>query len=116
MYLNAKYRANSSAFELGIGGGTSSIWAHGNAYYQTELNNFLDYYYGLGLNVGLGDMNRFLTGSSGIGLGASGVLGLEHTLEDYPFNFSVDVGPSLYVLPTIKLGLAWSVSARYVLH
>jgi hypothetical protein len=89
---------------------------HGNAYYQNELNDILDYYYGFGANVGLGKMNQFETNYSGIGLGASAVIGLEHTLEDFPLNVSIDVGPSLYVLPRLQFGFAWALSVRYVLH
>jgi hypothetical protein len=115
-YLNAKYRINQQAYELGIGGNTSSVWVHGNAYYQNELNDILDYYYGFGANVGLGDMSKFETNYSGLGLGASAVIGLEHTLEDFPLNVSIDVGPSLYVLPRLQFGFAWALSVRYVLH
>jgi hypothetical protein len=115
-YLNAKYRINQQSYELGIGGNTSSVWVHGNAYYQNELNDILDYYYGFGANVGLGDMSKFETNYSGLGLGASAVIGLEHTLEDFPLNVSIDVGPSLYVLPRLQFGFAWALSVRYVLH
>jgi hypothetical protein len=58
-YLNAKYRINQQAYEFGIGGNTGSVWLHGNAYYQNELNDILDCYYGFGANVGLGKMNQF---------------------------------------------------------
>ena len=115
-YLNAKYRINQQAYELGIGGNTRSVWVHGNAYYQNELNDILDFYYGFGANVGLGNMNQFETNYSGLGLGASAVIGLEHTLEDFPLNVSIDVGPSLYVLPRLQFGFAWALSVRYVLH
>ena len=115
-YLNAKYRINQQAYELGIGGNTGSVWVHGNAYYQNELNDILDYYYGFGANVGLGNMSKFETNYSGIGLGASAVIGLEHTLEDFPLNVSIDLGPSLYVLPRLQFGFAWALSVRYVLH
>ena len=115
-YLNAKYIINQQAYELGIGGNTGSVWVHGNAYYQNELNDILDYYYGFGANVGLGDMSKFETNYSGLGLGASAVIGLEHTLEDFPLNVSIDLGPSLYVLPRLQFGFAWALSVRYVLH
>lgn len=115
-YLNAKYRINQQAYELGIGGNTGSVWLHGNAYYQNELNDILDYYYGFGANVGLGKMNQFEANTSGLGLGASAVIGLEHTLEDYPINVSLDLGPALYVLPSLQFGFAWALSVRYVLH
>jgi hypothetical protein len=115
-YLNAKYRINQQAYELGIGGNNSSVWVHGNAYYQNELNDILDYYYGFGANVGLGNMSKFEMNYTGLGLGASAVIGLEHTLEDFPLNVSIDVGPSLYVLPRLQLGFAWALSVRYVLH
>jgi hypothetical protein len=115
-YLNAKYRINQQAYELGIGGNTGSVWLHGNAYYQNELNDILDYYYGFGANVGLGKMNQFDANTSGLGLGASAVIGLEHTLKDYPFNVSLDLGPGLYVLPRLQFGFAWALSVRYVLH
>jgi hypothetical protein len=115
-YLNAKYRINQQAYELGLGGNTGALWVHGNAYYQNELNDILDYYYGFGANLGIGKMNQFETNFSGLGLGASAVIGLEHTLEDYPFNVSLDLGPSLYVLPRLQFGFAWAFSVRYVLH
>jgi hypothetical protein len=115
-YLNAKYRINQQAYEFGIGGNTGSVWLHGNAYYQNELNDILDCYYGFGANVGLGKMNQFEANTSGLGLGASAVIGLEHTFEDYPFNVSLDLGPGLYVLPQFQLGFAWALSVRYVLH
>jgi hypothetical protein len=51
-----------------------------------------------------------------LGLGASAVIGLEHTLKDYPFNVSLDLGPGLYVLPRLQFGFAWALSVRYVLH
>ena len=38
-YLNAKYRIDQQAYEIGIGGNTGSVWLHGNAYYQNELND-----------------------------------------------------------------------------
>jgi hypothetical protein len=115
-YLNAKYRINHQAYELGLGGNIGALWMHGNAYYQNELNDILDYYYGFGANVGLGNMNQFESNLKGLGLGARAVIGLEHTLEDFPINVSIDLGPSLYVLPRLKLGFAWAISARYVLH
>lgn len=99
-----------------VGGNTRSVWVHGNAYYQNELNDILDYYYGFGANVGIGDMNQFETNDSGVGLGASAVPGLEHTLEDFPLKVSLDVGQSLYVLPRLRFGFAWALSVRYVLH
>jgi hypothetical protein len=115
-YINAKYRINQQAYELGLGGNTGSIWAHANAYYQTELTDILDYYYGFGANVGLGKMTIFDPGYSGIGLGASACIGLEHTLEDLPLNVSLDLGPGLYILPRFQVGFAWALSVRYVLH
>jgi hypothetical protein len=115
-YLNAKYRVNQQGYEIGIGGNTGSVWLHGNAYYQNELNDILDYYYGFGANVGLGKMNHFDANTSGLGLGANAVIGLEHTLQDYPFNVSLDLGPGLYVLPRLQFGFAWALSVRYVLH
>jgi hypothetical protein len=116
LYLNAKYRMNQQAYELGLGGNAGAIWVHGNAYYQTELNHFLDYYYGIGANIGLGKMNQFDANTSGLGLGASAVIGLEHKLEDFPLNVSLDLGPGIYVLPRFQLGFAWALSVRYVLH
>lgn len=99
-----------------VGGNTRSVWVHGNAYYQNELNDILDYYYGFGANVGIGDMNQFETNDSGVGLGASAVPGLEHTLEDFPLKVSLDVGQSLYLLPRLRFGFALALSVRYVLH
>lgn len=116
IYLNAKYRINHQAYELGLGGNTGALWIHGNAYYQNELNELLDYYYGFGANLGLGNMSRFESNLNGLGIGASAVVGIEHTLEDFPLNVSLDLGPSLYVLPRLQLGFAWALSVRYVLH
>lgn len=115
-YLNAKYRINQQAYEVGLGGNTGALWIHGNAYYQNELNSILDYYYGFGANLGLGNMNQFDSEFSGLGLGATAVIGLEHTIENFPLNVSLDVGPGLYVLPRLQFGLAWALSVRYVLH
>ena len=115
-YLNAKYRMNQQAYEVGIGGNLGAVWLHGNAYYQTELNDVLDYYYGFGANVGLGKMKQFDANFSGLGLGANAVIGLEHTLEEFPFTVSLDLGPGLYVLPRLQFGFAWALSVRYVLH
>jgi hypothetical protein len=115
-YLNAKYRINQQAYEVGLGGNVGALWVHGNAYYQNELNDFLDFYYGFGANLGIGKMNRFDTDLVGLGLGASTTIGLEHTLEEFPLNVSLDLGPSLYVLPRLQLGFAWALSVRYVLH
>jgi hypothetical protein len=61
-------------------------------------------------------MNQFETNLNGLGIGASAVVGIEHTLEDFPLNVSLDLGPSLYVLPRLQLGFAWALSIRYVLH
>lgn len=116
IYLNAKYRINHQAYELGLGGNKGALWVHGNAYYQNELNEIIDYYYGFGANLGLGTMNWFETNSSGLGIGANAVVGIEHTLVDFPLNVSLDLGPSLYVLPRLQLGFAWALSVRYVLH
>jgi len=115
-YINAKYRMNQQAIELGIGGNFGAIWVHGNAYQQNELNDILDLYYGFGANVGVGQMKQFGTDYSGLGLGVNAVVGLEHTFEDFPFNISLDAGPGLYVLPNLKFGFAAALSVRYVLH
>ncbi len=115
-YINAKYRINQQAYELGLGGNFSSVWAHANAYYQTELNDIFDYYYGFGANVGLGDMEQFGANVGRVGLGASACIGLEHTLEELPLNVSLDLGPGLYILPRLQFGFAWALSVRYVLH
>ena len=115
-YINAKYRMNQQAIELGIGGNFGAIWVHGNAYQQNELNDILDLYYGFGANVGVGQMKQFGTDYSGLGLGVNAVVGLEHTFEDFPFNISLDAGPGLYVLPKLQFGFAAALSARYVLH
>lgn len=115
-YINAKYRINQQAYEFGIGGNFGALWGHVNAYQQNELNDLLDYYYGFGANVGFGDMTMFQKDNIGVGLGASACIGLEHTLEDYPFNVSLDLGPGLYVLPRVQFGFSWALSVRYVIH
>lgn len=115
-YLNAKYRISQQAYEIGLGGNSGALWVHGNAYYQNELNDILDYYYGFGANVGIGKMNQFEANFSGLGLGVNAAIGIEHTLTDFPLNVSLDVGPGLYVLPRFQLGFAWALSVRYVLH
>ncbi|MEY4659534.1 MAG: hypothetical protein RJB36_1300 [Bacteroidota bacterium] len=108
--LNAKRFLNANnAVELSLGGSSNYVWIQGNYEWQEKLNNDFDYYLGLGPGLGMKSANNEFM------LGANGVVGAEYTMKDYPFTFAFETGPYLQLIPNLRLGWNFGLSARYVL-
>jgi hypothetical protein len=116
--LNAKRFLNANnAVELSLGGNANYVWIQGNYEWQEKLNNDFDYYLGLGPGLGLVSGNPIMNNSANdkFMMGANGVLGTEYTMKDYPFTFAFETGPYLQLIPNLRLGWNFGLSARYVL-
>jgi hypothetical protein len=102
---------------LGPGGGVSILGQyqrHGDINFE-DIQNF-QWYAGVGGTVGFW---RYL-GLNGNYFGAHVVVGLSYTLEDLPFNVSLDVAPGFYVgsgryYNTFSIGSYGALTARYIL-
>ncbi len=77
--------------------------------------NNLDWYYGLGLGVGISTGHEF-DEDNGLNLGVEGIVGMEYTLPKAPFNFSLDWKPRIGIgKGPLFSATGIALSIRYVL-
>ncbi len=99
--------------------GHARIWNDGSYFAVTGLYQWvlpfpveqMNWYAGVGADVGLISYSN----TSEVGLGIDGIVGIEYTLADYPFNFSLDWIPSFAIINNGGFyGGNVGLSARYV--
>lgn len=117
--LNGKHFMNANnALEASIGGNVNYLWVQGSYDWQQKLTDELDYYVGAGPGLGFVSGKPILGNSSSdrFLFGGNAAFGVECTLPDYPFTFSLETGPFVQVIPSVKLGWNFGIAARYVLR
>ena len=75
------------------------------------------WYAGFGGHVGVfnsvSSKNNY-SNSSGVVLGVDGIIGIEHTMANYPLNFSLDFKPVINIINSNSTNInEWALSARY---
>ncbi len=78
----------------------------------------LQWYYGGGGHVGFSGNNLNQEGfETGVFIGVDGVIGIEHTLADFPMNISLDYKPAINLIGNSRTTFdSFSLGIRYVLN
>ncbi len=91
---------------------------HQTAFETTSFN----FYYGIGGHLGIWDDPDDPpwfdeTADAYIAVGADGIIGLEYTFEEIPFNISLDWKPALNIVPDVDLWLEEvGLSVRFIIR
>lgn len=74
------------------------------------IENGFNWYYGIGAALGMRDDDN---GADAFGVGVAGQLGVEYNFANAPFQLSLDVRPTLYVIPATTGGGSAAFGIRY---
>jgi len=112
----------ASAVEFNLGGGAHNIWLQGLYERNTNIEGGLDWYWGVGADVGFWSNgyryynNRYnddyYYNRGGAWGGLDGVIGLEYTFEEFPLNLALDVNPTVRLFPYVGFGIGGALAAR----
>ena len=113
----------SSAFDLFIGSHFRGL--NFTALYELHSHTAfgidnLSLFYGFGGHIGVYNSTTWPGGwgtySSGPVIGVDGVVGIEYTFDEIPINLSLDIVPSINILPGVWYWQRGALSIRYVFN
>ncbi|MFA9211808.1 MAG: hypothetical protein ACEQR5_08265 [Moraxellaceae bacterium] len=116
--LNLKHDFGKAMGEFRLGGSGNSFIVQGLYEQNYDLQDGIQWYYGLGASIGSWNGNGHLYNEnhySGFYMSVDGVLGLEYTIPDLPINVALDAGPSFVISPLTRLAFGGAVAVRYIL-
>jgi hypothetical protein len=122
--LNIKHSLGSSAAIEGvIGGGSHHLWLQGLFEINKDLGtDGLNWYYGIGGDIGFWSNgyhyysdrhDRYYNGAWG---GVDGVIGIEYTFNEIPFNIAIDAVPSVRLFPYVGFGISGNLALRFAIR
>jgi hypothetical protein len=111
-----------SAVEFNLGGGAHTIWLQGLYERNTNIQDRLDWYWGVGGDIGFWSKgyhyynnhynDDYYDDKSGVWGGVDGVIGLEYTFDEIPINLALDVDPTIRLFPYIGFDIGAALAAR----
>jgi hypothetical protein len=120
--LNVKhFVSNSSAFDITIGGGRNSLWLQGLYEIHNPISGGLNWYYGLGADLGFWNRNYAYNhpsngkSYSGAWGGIDGVAGLEYVFSEIPLSVSAEAVPSIRLFPYVGFWWGGAFAIRYTI-
>lgn len=118
--FSMKHFFNSpNALEVNLGFSRNYVWLQGLYAYNIEMRRGVEWYYAFGGDFGYWNRNYAHYNNrkeyEGFWLGADANMGLEYTFDSFPINVSVDIGPTLRVIPYLKLGVMSGFAVRFAL-
>ena len=116
--LNLKHDFGKALGEFRLGGSGSSFMLQGLYEQNYDLQDGIQWYYGLGATIGSWNGNGYQFNNSyysGFYMSIDGVLGLEYSIPDLPINVALDAGPSFQLAPLTRLGFGGALAIRYIL-
>lgn len=111
-----------SAIDASIGGGRNYFWIQALYERNYGITDGLEWYWGLGGDIGFWSNGykyyhpKYDKYYGGTWLALDGVIGLEYTFSEIPFNIALDLGPSVRLYP--YTGYGWftsSLALRYAI-
>jgi hypothetical protein len=116
--LSFKHFFNSpNAIDVNFGIGRRYIWTHVMYERNQPFIGDTEWYYGFGADFGYWNTNydgRYNDEErDGFWTGIDGNLGIEYTFVDMPINLAFDMGPTVRILPDVKLGIMAGFALRY---
>jgi hypothetical protein len=118
--VSIKHFLGAGAIEGNIGGGARHIWLQGLYEQNYGIDGGLEWYWGLGADVGFWDNdyywhhgNHYYYGGSWGGL--DGVLGLEYTFEQIPIDLALDAGPRIRLWPYVGFDFGGALAVRFAI-
>lgn len=113
--LSLKYWTNSSvAIQGAVGGGPGGLVVGADYIEHVEAftNRSFTFYYGPGVFMGE-TWGGPKVARSDVGIGVKGVFGVNYIKPNQPFEFSIELGPALLLVPTVGMGVELGVSFRF---
>lgn len=115
----------ASAGEFNLGGGAHHIWLQGLYERNTNIEGGLDWYWGIGGDVGFwsdgyryynGRYRDYYYGRGGTWGGVDGVIGLEYTFGEFPLNLALDANPTVRLWPYVGFGIGGALAVRIAIR
>lgn len=107
----------NNGLEGNFGFAREYFWLETMYHHNQTLKGNVDWFFGGGADFGYWNTNydRRYSASERTGFwsGTSAVLGVEYTTSFIPINLSFDFGPTLRVIPEVKMGIKVGFSLRY---
>lgn len=114
------FNGTPSALEVNFGIGRRRGWLQAMYHRNQPLFKGAEWYWGLGGDVGYWNNNYdyFHNGRQyeGFWTGADGTIGVEYTFNSLPINVSLDVGPTVRVIPYVAVGFMSGFAVRFALR
>jgi hypothetical protein len=118
--LNIKHSLGSTtAIEASIGGGRNFLWLEGLFEINKDMGSGFNWYYGIGGDIGTWNNNynfkyreSYYNGAYG---GVDGVIGIEYTFNEIPFNIAVDATPTVRLFPYVGFGIYGNIALRFAI-
>lgn len=118
--ISVKHFFNSPhALEVNLGGGRRYIWLQTMYIYNMPLSRGrgVEWYLGAGMDGGYWNTNYDRqydpAERSGYWFGFDANAGIEYTFDHIPINLALDAGPTLRMVPDVKLGVTTGLAVRY---
>lgn len=117
--INLKHFINgtSNAFEATLGFGRRHLWLQGMYERNFSLRKGVEWYWGLGGDIGYWSKNYDRSTDSrentGVWTGIDAAVGIEYTFSSFPINIALDAGPTVRMYPFVEVGPLIGFSIRY---
>jgi hypothetical protein len=118
--FSVKHFFGKGALEGNIGGGARHIWLQGLYEQNYNISGGLDWYWGLGMDVGFWDNDYYYHHEDhyyhgGTWGGIDAVFGLEYTFDEVPINLAADLGPRLRLWPYTGFDFGGAIAVRFAI-
>ncbi len=114
--LSVKYWESSSiAYQGTLGGGFGGVTVGADYLIHTDAlkNREFPFYYGAGIVLGEAGIGSLKRNTNSVALGIRGVAGVTYIFPQHPFDVAVEVGPALFLVPTVGIGIEMGVAFRF---
>lgn len=97
---------------IGRGPGGLVVGADYLIHADAFTNRDFAFFYGPGAFVG-GTWGGPTIGGNDVGFGVRGVFGVNYVVPNHPFEFALEIGPALLLLPTVGMGVEVGFAFRF---
>lgn len=118
--LNIKHFLGATpAIDVSFGGGNNHLWIQALYEINNPLADGFSWYYGIGGDVGFWNRgyNYNYKGKyyGGTWAGIDGVIGIEYTFNQIPFNVAFEAVPTVRVYPYVGFGVNGAIAVRFAI-